>query len=480
MRFTKVLPALFVCVLAAVFASPANAYAPFEMGIHDPNAAEGDPATFDRLRAAGPRIVRITRPWRNIAPNAAQKPAGMDARNPSDPNYDWTSLDKFVRAAAARGLEPLVTSYLAPDWAEGYDAEDRANRIGNPGTYRPNGRDYGDFMHAMATRYNGSFPDPLNPGKSLPRVRYYQAWNEQNFGQYLRAPRKSDIPVAYVNLLNGAYDAVKGVNKSNLVLTGGLGPHGNNGFASDVNPQTFMRSMMCLSGKGGRKLKRKRGCKVPKPKFDVWTQHPYTFGGKPTSKAGNPDGAALGNMADVKRTLDYAVRKRAVLPRGRKKLWATEFAWFSNPPGIRAGNGQQLGLPLSRQAAYLSETAYRLWRLRFEALIWYGLTDYSQFPSGLTFSDNKPKPALDAFKLPFYADHGSRGVLVWGKVSGATGKTRVRVEKRSGRKWRHVDDVRTDARGLFYRRLRGSRGVYRARAVSGDKRGTAAKAFRAR
>ena len=480
MRFSRILPAVLGAALLAVSAAPANAYAPFEMGIHDPNSSEGDPAAFDRARDAGARTARIAVFWRSVAPGGAAKPSGFDARNPADPNYNWAPLDRFVRAAGERGLDVLVTSYSAPDWAEGNDAEDRSNRIGDAGTYRPNGRDYGDFMHAMATRYSGSFPDPLNPGRSLPRVRYYQAWNEQNFGQYLRAPRKSDIPVAYVNLLNSAYDAVKGVDGSNLVLTGGLGPHGNNGFASDVNPQAFMRSMMCLTGKGGRKLGRKRGCKVPKPKFDVWTQHPYTFGGTPTSKAGNPDGAALGNMADVKRTLDYAVRKRAVLPRGRKALWATEFAWFSNPPGIRAGNGQELGLPLSRQAAYLSETAYRLWRLRFEALVWYGLTDYPQFPSGLLFSDNKPKPVLAAFKLPFYADHGSRGVLVWGKVTGVTAKTRVRIERRSGRSWRRVDDVTTDARGVFYRRLKGPRGVYRATVVSGEKRGTAANAFRAR
>ena len=480
MRFPKLSPVLLGCVLAVVFAAPASAYAPFQMGIHEPAAGGGDSATFDAMDGAGANIVRTAVTWASIAPDGSVRPAGFDARNPADPGYNWSSLDAFVRAAGSRGLSPLVTSYWAPGWAEGDDADDRARREGDPGSYHPNAKDYGDFMHAMATRYSGSFPDPANPGQSLPRVRYFQLWNEPNFGQYLTAA-KSKIPLYYSRLLNAGYDAVKGVSRSNLVLTAGLGPFGNNGHATDVEPQVFMRSLMCLSGKGGRSLRVVRRCRYPKPKFDVWTQHPYTFGGTPTSHAGNPDSAAMGDMPEVRRTLDFAVRKNRIAPRGRKKLWVTEFAWFSNPPGIKSGDGRELGEPLSRQAAYLSETAYRLWRLRFEALVWYGLHDLSQFPSGLYLGSDlsQPKPALEAFKFPFYADVSSRGVLFWGLASGS-GRSTVRIERKSGSTFKRVVDVRTDSRGMLYTRVKGRKGTYRATVIAGSKNGLTSQVFKAR
>ena len=464
MPFRKLPPVLLGCVLAVVLASPASAFAPFQLGIHEPAAGSGDAGVFDRMSGARSQIARTAVEWTTVVPGGTTKPAGFDARNPADPQYNWATVDAFVRAADGRGMQALLTTYRAPQWAEGDDDADRARRFGKPGAYHPNAQHYGDFIFALATRYSGSFPDPANPGRNLPRVRYLQMWNESNFGEYLNSQRKSDIPVYYAKLLNAGYDSAKAVSSSNVVLTAGMGPFGNNGEAVDVEPQVFMRSLFCLTGKGGRGLKEKRGCNVPRPKFDVWTQHPYTFGGTPTQSAFSADGAAIGDMPEIKRTLDFAVRKRNVAPSGRKKLWVSEFAWFSNPPGIRAGNGQELGAPLSRHAAYLSESAYRLWRLKFEAMVWYGLTDHEAFPSGLTFADGRVKPALEAFKLPFYADHSSRGVLVWG-IAPERSKTRVRIERRSGSSWRRVVDLSTDSRGMFYDRVRGPRGTYRARSL---------------
>jgi len=173
-------------------------------------------------------------------------------------------------------------------------------------------------------------------------------------------------------------------------------------------------------------------------------------------------------MGDVVRTLKFAVRKRQVLPRGNKRLWVTEFAWFSNPPGLTSGSGQQLGVPLNRHAEYLSESVYRLWRLGFSAFVWYSLEDHDTFPSGLfsgSGSSATPKPAFAAFQLPFYADHGRGGVLVWG-IAPQRSKTTVRIERRSGNSWRRVVDLSTDRRGVFYDRVRGSRGTYRAVAAS--------------
>lgn len=472
----SVLATLLVC------APSAHAYARLDLGIHDPSAEAGDTASFDRASELSPSISRRPVYWAQHVPGGPTKPAGFDTRDPADPHYDWTKIDAFVRAAHARGIEPLITTLSAPAWAEGDDAADRAQRVGDPGTYRVNAREFGAFMTALATRYSGTFPDPLHPGRALPRVRYFQMWNEQNFGLYLMSRRKSEIPEVYVRLLNAGYNAVKRVSRSNLVITGGLGPFGNNGRAVDVQPQAFMRAMLCLAGVGGKHLRERSRCRTPMPKFDVWAQHPYTFAGTPTSRGAADDAAALGNMIDVRRTLEFAVRKRNVAPARDKRLWATEFGWFSNPPGALSGAGAQLGLPLTRQASYLSESAYRLWRQGFSALVWYGLHDLTGFPTGLVHGASptgKAKPAFNALRFPFYADARGEKILIWGVASGS-GRSSIAVEKKSGRRWKRLGYVRSDSRGMVYRRTSGRRGTYRIKVVRGDRRGLISEPFKAR
>jgi hypothetical protein len=482
MPFPKLSTALLGCLLAAVFAAPASAYSTFDMGIHEPEASGVDAGRYDAIRDAGADMSRITVYWSRIVPSGTEKPASFDARNPNDPGYDWGVLDNFVRSMKARGVEPFITSLEAPVWAQGDNAADREKRFGPyPGAYHVQSKPFGDFMFAMATRYSGSFKD--TSGNTLPRVRYFQMWNEPNFGQYLISRRQSDIPPMYVRLLNAGYDGVKSVSKSNVVIGAGFGPYGNNQNATDVEPQLFMRTIMCLTGKGGRSLGVKRGCKLPKPKFDVWAQHPYTLNGTPTTKAGNPDSASLGDMPAIRRTLDYAVKKKRVSPSGGKKLWATEFAWLANPPGLTNG-GKQIGKSPATHAAYLSETAYRLWRLRFSGFIWYGLQDQQSnaFPTGLyqgNFPGAAARPALDAFKFPFFADESRGGVLFWGLVHNG-GRTTVRIERQVGSNWKRVTDLRTDSQGMFYTRLRGKKANYRALALNGAKSGLTSQAFRAR
>jgi hypothetical protein len=480
MPFKTLSTVLLGCVLAVACASSASAYSTFRLGIHEPDAAGVDGGQYDAIRDANADLSRITIYWSRMVPSGTEKPAGFDARNPNSPGYDWSLLDNFVRSMKARGVEPFITTLEAPAWAEGDNASDRAKRFGFAGTYRVNAKDFGDYMHAMATRYSGSFKDAS--GNTLPRVKYFQIWNEPNFSQYLVSKRKSDIPLVYAKMLNAAYDEVKGVSRSNVVMTAGLGPYGNNGAATDVEPQVFMRSLLCLTGRGGKNLRDNKRCKYPRAKFDVWTQHPYTFGGTPTSSAGNADSAALGDMPAVRRTLDYAIKVRNVSGNRRPALWVTEFGWFANPPGVVNG-GRQLGLPPAKQAAYLSETAYRLWKLRFGALVWYGLHDQTthEFPSGLYQGSGvtSPRPALEAFKFPFYADHTSRGVLFWGLVHNG-GRTTVRIEKQSGSGFKRVVDLRTDPRGMFYSRIRGGKGTYRATALNGAKSGLTSTTFKAR
>src|SRR5207302_6245250 len=103
------------------------------------------------------------------------------------------------------------------------------------GTWKPDPAQVGQFAKAAARRYDGRFPDPSQPGATLPRVRYWQAWNEPNLDQYL-TPQwipthggnfAAASPNVYRPLLNAFYSAVKSVDGSNFVLTAGMAPYGN-------------------------------------------------------------------------------------------------------------------------------------------------------------------------------------------------------------------------------------------------------------
>lgn len=71
----------------------------------------------------------------------------------------------------------MFTIYSAPDYAEGADRPATAT----PGSWRPDPAAFGAFAEAVARRYSGA--------NGLPRVRYFEAWNEPNLDVYL-APQQ--------------------------------------------------------------------------------------------------------------------------------------------------------------------------------------------------------------------------------------------------------------------------------------------------
>lgn len=456
------------CALAALAILPASASAlrPFQMGMLEPEA-ESTLSSADvimgRTRAAGARIVRGNVYWNAVAPNTTNRPGSLlspfHARDPSSRYYRWYNVDGFVRKARARGLTPVLTVLRAPAWAEGTGtanatANDREAR--RQGAFKIIPRDLGDFAYAMAKRY--------------PRVHFFQAWNEPNFGTYLwpQSDRRSGAAagaIHYVAMLNAFYANVKQVSGANRVLVGGLGPFGKSGGPGGVDPQAFMKSMFCLRGRVSH-LTAKPGCHL-QPRFDIFAAHPYTLAGTPTTRARSRDGGAIGNLRDMRRIIDKK------FPRRHKDFWATEFDWWSNPPDTR------IGKPLAVGARYVSQSAYVMWRSGVSTLVWYELRDapsVQYWPGGLYFrgrslEGDRRKPALRAFKFPFYGTGAGRGhVRLWGLVSSG-GRTKVSIEVRRGRRWRRVAVLRSTGAGIFYARVRAPRGLYQARALNGRKRG---------
>lgn len=408
-----------------------------------------------RAKALGSTIIRLDIGWGDIAPRHPQP--GFNATNPADPQYNWSLFDAEVKDATAAGQTILLDILNpAPTWAE--PALPRGAR---PGTWEPNSSALGAFARAVASRYSGAFPDPTsNKGSMLPRISYYQVWNEPNLPDYLepqwgRTSRGSIVPLSpsfYRKMVNAVYTNVKSVQPNASVILAGLAPYGNGPGGARMTPVTFLSELLCLHGP---KLLA-QSCSDP-IHFDGFDHHPY--GATPTEHARNALDVALPDLGRLQHIVAVAERSGRALPSGRKPMWVTEAAFDSSPPD-RGAN------PLRRQAQFLSLGFYELWRQGVRYVTWFNLFDDPQATfgfrgTGLYFANGRPKPSAAAFAFPFVALPTGQGkVVVWG-LSRVRGIVTIQRQARSG--WRSVAHLRSTAGGVFSAQIRlGSHLVLRA------------------
>jgi hypothetical protein len=401
-----------------------------------------------RVRGAGASALRIVLPWASVAPQGSLRPAGFDAADPRDPRYRWTAFDKQVQLIVAHGLQPIVVIFQAPAWAEG-------KGDGPKGTRRPDPGELGLFAMAAARRYSGSF-------EGLPRVRYWQIWNEPNLDMFLSPQVSNGTLVSgnwYRRMVNAAASAIHTANRGNIVVAGGTSPFGRHGWYWATSPLEFTRQVLCMRGRRAPSA----ACAL-RTAFDVWAHHPYTDGG-PSHHASRPDDVSLPDLPKLQRLLSAAWAAREVIAARRPPLWVTEFSWDTNPPDPRA-------LPTRLQARWVSEALYRMWRSGVSLVTWFQLRDEplskSNFQSGLYFYDgpffklNRPKPALTAFRFPFVAFRSHGRVFVWGRTPDSAPHAVVVQQVFRGR-WHRVRVVRANRYGIFTARMRVPlRGRFRA------------------
>jgi hypothetical protein len=144
---------------------------------------------------------------------------------------------------------------------------------------------------------------------------------------------------------------------------------------------------------------------------------------------------------------------------GLKPVWLTEYGYQTNPPD------QFLGVTPRQQATLLSLAAMRAWRLaRVTMLIQYLYRDepqLSRFQTGLVYIDDKPKPSLNGFRLPF-AEMKRSGfeTVVWGQIrDGTPGRKQYEIQVLKKNKWTPVAGIRlTNPNGVILRTIRLKRG----------------------
>jgi hypothetical protein len=389
---------------------------------------------FSLAQAAGASYVRLEVPWRSIAP-ATPAPEFV-ATDPTSPGYAWAGIDAAVENADASGLTPILDIVGTPDWA--YEKRPLGVNAGTPNTAA-----LGDFAAALASHYDG-----LTLG--VPAEHVFQVWNEANNSLDLNPASAS----TYRAMVNAVADAVHAVDPTNLVVAGSLDPFGHPKSKKQtwysVAPLAFMRSLLCLS-KGTHPH---ATCNDP-VRFDVWSHHPYTFGG-PFGHAKNPDDVELGDLPRMRATLQAGVRLHHVVSARPVEFWVTEFGWDTNPPRPHAA-------PLALAARWTAESLHQMWLSGVSLVTWFLLEDYpspSPYQSGLYFHSEslataRAKPGLTAFRFPFVAYLQKRSVGIWGRDA-ASDKETVTIQRRHGKggAWRTVAQVTSNANGIFLAKLK--------------------------
>ncbi|HEX3978059.1 MAG TPA: hypothetical protein VHW96_17445 [Solirubrobacteraceae bacterium] len=432
-------------------------------------------AGMDLLQSLGVGFVRLDVNWGTVAPDSssAHKPA-IDARDPNAYPV-MTRYDALIRGLAARHIGvDLALIGPPPRWAEGPGAPTPSTQP----EWKPDARDYADWVQAVGTRYSGHFT-PSGASRPLPRVDFWSVWNEPNIGTNLGPEvthSGSAIEVApklYRDLLNGAWSSLQATGHGNdRILIGELAPAGvmtgAPGLFNAMAPLRFLRALYCVDAnyqqlRGAQASQ--RGCPTtPAASAQFATQnpglfkapgfsvHPYSFTSLPPNVRipNEPDYAELAAIPTVEATLDRL--QRVYGSHKQFPIWSTEFGYLTNPP-----NPQYTVTP-ALAAYYLNWAEYITWqdpRLKsFDQFLIQDPPGSTVFATGLKNAAGQPKPTLDAFRMPLYLPV-TRGVakhplLVWGDVRPAPGaalrthrrqKVQLQFKAASGKDFSTIDTV---------------------------------------
>jgi hypothetical protein len=236
-------------------------------------------------------------------------------------------------------------------------------------------------------------------------------------------------PQVYRAMHEAAYGALKHVDQQNMVLVGGLSSRGATrpGPTRNIPPMRFIREMACVDEQ--LQPLRDPACRDYHPiQADGFAYHPYSFEAPPDVAYGGPETVHLADLDRLSALLDQLHQRGRIakpLP-----LYLTEFGYESNPPDTRRG------VPPETQSRYISLGSYLAWRnpqtRMFSQFLFQDLRDPRDYQTGLIYADGRDKPALQAFKLPFWAEareaEGQRYVLVFGQVRPGSGPQKVQIE----------------------------------------------------
>jgi hypothetical protein len=430
---------------ATALVSPGSTPRPLTTGFVDDDTFT-DSALRDswllRAQEAGSGLIRINVPWGLLVPTEPVSPT-----NPADPAYSQIGgIDAAVADAHALGFDVMLTAFNAPAWAEGPNKPAGVAA----GSWKPDPDAFGQFGQMLATRYSGLY-------LGLPRVRYFEAWNEPNLSNYLTPQLDGATPSGpsrYRELLNKFYDGVHQAQPDAKVIGGATAPFGDDDPTHPqipgtprLHPMVFLRGLFCLDSS-----LHPLSCPNP-PKLDILSAHPINIITAPDAPAASPEDVKIADVYKLQRLLRAADNAGHISPAGFHPLWATEFWWITKPPN-------SIGVPLATHARWVEQGLYLLWKQGVRTVINYeirdshydpGLPPQPQATTGLFLRDGTAKPAYDAWRFPFVADRGLGSRLrIWGKAP-ETGMLSIQVKR--GADWLTIRRMPVQGGQVFTSRL---------------------------
>jgi hypothetical protein len=341
----------------------------------------------------------------------------------------------------------------------------------------------------MGARYGGHY-------RGLPAVRYWELWNEPNFGQDLapQATNGSTIPTAaamYRSLVDAGWSALHATGHArDTTILGSLDARGQSGGPSRATPEglpgnfgstkpmDFVRTMYCVNG-AYRQLRGKAAAQVGCPttaagsrRFRAahpalfqapgFADHPYPVNLPPTRASSSDRGFVEFN--GLVRFAGLLDRLAGIYGSGHRfAIYNNEYGYITNPPN---------NSPISRfvspatAAEYINWAEYLSWRNpRIASTMQFLLYDpdpvnapeYGGFASGLIFFNGTPKPALAAYRLPIFlpasTERRKHTLEVWGDARPARAfhnqRVQVQFQRGSAGAWSTIRNATTNSMGYF-------------------------------
>ncbi len=150
-------------------------------------------------------------------------------------SIDWGILDYAMRNACEKGVRVMLSIVAAPDWTHANAMPAPEGQQAPPDDYNL----YANFVGQIVDRYQG-------------QVGAIEVWNESNLEREWNTP--AGISAAdYVKLLQAAYTAIKGRDRSITVISGALSPTGVNltsaqGRPIVVDDATYLKQFVQAGG----------------------------------------------------------------------------------------------------------------------------------------------------------------------------------------------------------------------------------------
>ena len=271
--------------------------------------------------------------------------------------FNWSGLDRVVNAVHARNMRVLALPGYTPQWARPPGAVSDKTPPVNPA-------DFATFVTAAVRRYAPT------------GVKTWEIWNEPNLGNFW-APKPD--PLMYTALLKVAYTAVKTVDPTATVLSGGLSPGVDAPDGSQFSPFTFLERVYQAGGKGS---------------FDAAAIHPYSFPARPMDAST----AEWNTFFRLPLLRDVMVRYGD----SAKQIWSTEM-------GAPTGTGSA-AVSEAEQAAIVAEAYAAVDQWPWAGpMLWYSVRDAGTDPVdreqnfGLLRYDRAEKPAMGRFRTAMTA-----------------------------------------------------------------------------